>query len=153
MTSKENGISSPLEIYKESTQKKSKLEKKKIIIQFIIIFLLSHIARTLVQYEEVTPHIEQKQILQEGHILMELEVSSIIPNDQLKANLINQQTLQEIESVKIIEREITQDGLLRVKLEVPNNKSAWIINKPSNWKLIPNRKVITNKRVNYEIHF
>lgn len=153
MNSKENGISSPLEIYKESTLKKNKREKKKIITQFTVIFILSHIARSIVQLEGPTPLIEEKQILQEGNILMELEVSSIIPNDQIKANLINKSTLQEIENVRVIEREMNHDGLLTVTLEVPRNKSTWIINKPNNWKLIPNRKVIVNKRVNYEINF
>mgnify|MGYP006910656964 CR=1 FL=1 len=153
MSLKENGISSPLEIFKESTLKKNKIEKRKIVIQFIIIFFLSHIGRSLVQTEGPTPPSEMKRGLQEGNILMELEVSSIIPDEQVEANLINQTTHQEIESVRVIDREMNQDGLLKVKLEIPINKSAWIINRPTNWKLIPNRKVTINKRVNYEIHF
>ncbi len=146
-------MSSPLQMYKESTKKKSKQDRKKLLFQFLIIFLLSHLARTLVQdppKKEVTQVPKELSI---NHTIIKLEVDSIVPEDQEKANLINQKSLQEIESVQIIEREKTSDGALLVKLEIPRNKSSWIINKPNNWKLIPLRKVITNERKNYEISF
>ncbi|PIK16679.1 MAG: hypothetical protein CES88_08015 [Halobacteriovorax sp. JY17] len=140
-------------MYKESTKKKSKQDRKKLLFQFLIIFLLSHIARTLVQDSPTQEITQVTKELSINHTIIKLEVDSIVPEDQEKANLINQKSLQEIESVQIVLREKTPDGALLVTLEIPKDKSSWIINKPNNWKLIPLRKVITSERKNYEISF
>ena len=153
MSSSENGINSPLQMYKESTKKKSEQERRKLLVQFLFIFLLSHAARTVFQPSERISDTKEPKATKKDHTLVKIEVSSLVPEDQVHANLLNQKSNQEIEGVEIIERELLRDGMYLVKLSVPNQKSSWIINRSSHWKLIPPRKVISKRRDNYEITF
>lgn len=152
MSLKETGINSPLEMYKESIKKKVDKEKKQALIKFLIIFLLSHIARTLIQTPRAVPIVTAEK-KKDGYTLMELDVSSIIPEEQKVANLINTKLHKEIEGVEIIKRELNQDGQYQVKLSIPTEKTHWIIHNQGSWKLIPHRKVIAKQRLNYEISF
>ena len=67
-------------MYKESTKKKSEQERKKLLVKFLIIFLLSHITRTLVQTPESI--VQLKDLVQ---ILEELEPFTVdIVKDSIK---------------------------------------------------------------------
>lgn len=140
-------------MYKESTKKKSEQERRKLLVRFLAIFLLSHITRTVFQPSEKVSDTKTPKVTKKDHTLVKIEVSSLVPEDQDYANLLNQRSLQEIEGVEIIERELLRDGMYLVKLSIPSHKSSWIINRSSHWKLIPPRKVISKRRDNYEINF
>ncbi|CBW27335.1 hypothetical protein BMS_2545 [Halobacteriovorax marinus SJ] len=153
MSLKENGISSPLELFKESTKRKNQSDKKKLCIQFLVIFILSHFARTLLQTPEVVIKSEEVISKRDGYTRLEIKAYSIIPNDQKLANLIHTTSATEIQGVHILQRTIHEEGQFTVLLDIPTKYYSTFVMKPNNWKLIPFREIPLKRRKNFEIIF
>ncbi|OUR96527.1 hypothetical protein A9Q84_09260 [Halobacteriovorax marinus] len=150
MNSQENGISLQLQKFKESTSKKRQEFQKKAILRFLLIFILSHLLRTLTT-ESVTEEVEIDNQIKDGHVQMSLEVQSLIPKSEREANLFHKEKRLEIEKVQVLDSKNLDTSFVLIKVELPSTSVSKIVENPRGWKLIPKRKITNNKKVSYEI--